>query len=266
MKLSVKQINSIGKIIPNYPKYKITLWEAFHNAKKFSEFKKNDEINSVSKAIGIWSAMVGYKIEENEIIFINQFIRNSFPKLNLQDIEEAVNMVGDGRIKTEYHGTFAPLYIGKVLGQYKRIRSEFFHEIRNAIISHDKLLPMPKPSPEESLRLTILIIKEAHREAIRGIFSDGGSLVYQHLLKHKLLDFSETGVKDADEYANVQLKMKRKKTVHQSVINSALIPKQSSKEYKLKMLMREYAVNKWLRSKSHKDMRLYLENLKPEDD
>ena len=29
--------------------------------------------------------------------------------------------------------------------------------------------------------------------------------------------------------------------------------------------MREYAVNKWLRDKSHKDMRMYLEALKPKD-
>jgi len=263
MKPSIKPSNSIGKIIPNIAQYKVTLWEAYKTGKKFRDFSKNPEINKLTETIGIWSAYVGYKAEENELILINKFIRTAFPTFNIEDVKEAVNMVGDGRIKTEYHGSFAPLYCGQVLNAFKRLRSEVFSYVRNEINTHNKLLPLPKPSPEETLKLTIQIIKNAHQEAIKGIFIDGGSLVYKHLLKHKLIDFSEENIKEAKAYAKRQITMKRKQTTIQAVIHKKPFKKGNS-EYEIKMLMREFTINKWLREKSRKDMRLYLESLKPE--
>lgn len=260
MKPSIVPSNLIGKLIPNIPQYKITLWEAMQTGKKFREYKKNDEINKLTEAIGVWSAYVGYKAEENELILINKFIRDSFPTLNIEDVKECVKAVGDGRIKTEYHGNFAPLYVGKVLGEFKRIRSELFNEIRIKVNEHNKLLPTPKPSPEESLQLWKEILSSAHLEAVKGIFVDTGSLMYNFMLKNKLIDFSEKNVKLAEEYAQKQITMRRKKSAYASVMNNTPFNKKS-KDYEIKLLKREFVINQWLRKQSPKQFKKFIEEL-----
>lgn len=265
MTQSIQPVTSIGKTFPEIPKSQVTIYEAHTKEKKFKDYKSNKEINEITKSIGLLCAYVGYEAEKDELVLMNLFVRNTFPRYNLTDLKQAIERYTRGDTNVKDHYKVTAMFLGKILNAYKPYKGGVITKINNKISDHNKMLPLPKPSPEESLKLFIELLRNAHMEAIKGIFMDGGSIVYKHLKNHNLIDFSEAGVKEANDYAKKQLGFKRKQSVFHAVIKSDPIPKEKSKAYKIQMLMREHAVNKWLRAKSHKDMDEYINTLKPED-
>lgn len=261
MKQLQEQKDMIGKMLPSVPKSQIKIYEAYKFGKKLKEFEKNNDINKITEVIGIWSAYMGYDIQENELKLINISIRESFPTFTLEDLQEVVKMIGRSEIKTPYYGDFAMLYIGKALYEYKRLKGHIIIDIREKIIAINLEAPILKPPKEESLKLQRSIFETAQHEAIKGIFFDAGNLVYNYIVKHKLITFTDELVHEAEEYAKRKSNKKFKSSVIQSVIKKTALKKRDSK-YKIQMLKREYVVNSWLRLYDPKAFKIFLENLK----
>lgn len=253
--------DKVAELIPQLSQANLTLWDSFNDLPRLMDLKKNDDIHELSETIGVWSGYVGYDINENEIILINQFIRRSYGTLNLQDIKEAIEMSTDGRIVVSYFGTFAPLYVGNVLSQFKKFRSNLFSQIRYAISEYKKLQTLPVPEDSERIENYQFIFRTAYQDARAGTYHDIGSLVYNYLTEKKLIEFTPQLIEDAEAYAKRERDKDKKKDVLHSVVLGKSFDR-SNKSIELKMLKREYCVNNWFRSKTSEDIEKFIQDFK----
>lgn len=249
------------------------------NEKRFKDYKTNDEIHEISEVIGIWAAYVGYNIQANELIVINQFIRKSFPLCNIQDLKEIVDMVGNNTIKTDYHGNLTVLYVGKVFAEYRVIRSAIISDVKSKLNSVKIALPLPKPTQDEQLENLKNLFTIAFTEAKTGIYFDGGYCLYDFLVEKKLIVFTPEIKKDAARYAireirkseaeknkNIGLKERAKKTQKTDALSKSSIkriPLKSKEDLASETIMykKQFVVNKWLKSKTETEITEFLTNL-----
>ena len=242
---------------------KLTISSANKIMTKFSDMEDNDEINGISEIMGVWAAYTGYKITSSELVFLNQFIRNSFPNLNLHDIKQVIFMVGRSELKTEYHGSFSPIYIGQCISEYLPIKADFIRKEKEKTMKEKLMLPSPKPPKEVLVYYAVENFKIAVEEAKKGYYTDKGNILYDLIKKHNLFDPSHQLIEEANEYANLKLKEQSTQNTIRSVIKNASFIK-FNKEYESYLLKKSFIVTRWLSGLKNKDIECVIKII--EDD
>ena len=71
------------------------------------------------------------KMSEEELIINMNFLKDSYPKLTLEDIRLAVkySLNGTLNVNPEAFGSFSPLYISKIINSYFNLHGDrdYFH-------------------------------------------------------------------------------------------------------------------------------------------
>jgi hypothetical protein len=240
---------------------KLTISSANEILPKFSEIEFKDDINEILEIINVWASYIGYKITDEELVFLNTFIRETFPKLNIYDLKQCVKRVGKNEFKTEYKGSFTPLYIGQCISEYVPIKSLIIIRDRALKQKERDLLPSPKPSRETLIYLAVENFKIAIERASQGYFSDNGGIIYNLMTNHNLFEPSEELIKKAEDFSSQKFQDETQKSTILSVINNVAF-KKLNKEYNKNLYQKNYIVTHWLRGLKKKDIENIIELVK----
>ena len=128
----------IGAWIRNDEEKQIVL---SNDDKKLSEFtSKQDKVNLI-KSITSWRLHLGIreKMSEEELIINMNFLKESYPKISLEDIRLAIKYSLNGTldVNPEAFGSFSPLYISKVINAYLTYKREELNAIQSRKNYHE---------------------------------------------------------------------------------------------------------------------------------
>ena len=103
--------------------------------KKLDAFtSKEDKVNLI-KSITSWRLHLGIKekMSEEELIINMNFLKDSYPKLTLEDIRLAIkySLNGTLNVNPETFGSFSPLYISKIINSYLNHKREELNHIQS---------------------------------------------------------------------------------------------------------------------------------------
>jgi hypothetical protein len=132
MTKSISQQNSIivkdNVVVGTLPKASqndVMIYNKKQTEKKLKEITSSDktEITEITKAIAQWGYALGITVVAQDLVTVNNFIRENFPNLNIFDLKVCVRLVSTDSdlLKTdaEHYGKMTFIYVSKVLKAYE---------------------------------------------------------------------------------------------------------------------------------------------------
>jgi hypothetical protein len=260
----VKDNIVVGKL-PNVNQNDIILYNKKQTEKKLSNILKSDksELQEIDKIVAQWAYGLGISIDAQDIILVNDFIRENFGNLNIFDLKACVKLIttNSDLIETdaEHYGKLSFIYVSKVLKAYLSFRNSSIFKVSDEIQKLESM-QVKQISPEERLQNFKKLIRQAYVVVMikKEVYFDSGDVLYNFIKHNKLMPISkpnidENLINNALEYGNKAYEKAKSTSALQAVIKDVSFSK-LKKEDIIKREARQYVVNEWLRTKDIKEV------------
>ena len=251
--LIVKDNIVVGNM-PNTNPNDILIFNKKQTERKLKEISNSDkaEVTEITKTIAQWGYALGITVIAEDLITLNNFIRENFPNLNIFDLKVCVRLVSTDsdllQTDAEHYGKLTMIYVSKVLKAYESYRSTVCFGVREKIM---KLEEENKPpiSKEERLKNFKELLFNAKMTVNNGeTFEDTGEVVYNFIRHNKLIKIDKVLIDKAmiwgeSEFRSAVSDSKRgnlKKMINDVSFNS------TKKEDIVKRGARRYVAHYWV--------------------
>ena len=222
------------------------------------------EMVEITKAIAQWGYALGITIVAEDLVTLNNFIRENFPNLNIFDLKVCVRLVSvDSELletDAEHYGKLTLIYVSKVLKAYEKYKSTVCFGVREKIL---KLEEDTKPpiSKEERIKNFKELLTNAKMVVNNGeFFEDFGEVVYNFIRHNKLINIDkdliakamESGEKEFTSYVSDSKRGNLKKIINDVSFTA------TKKEEMVRRYARRYLAQFWV---ENMDLELMLKNL-----
>ena len=179
--------------LPNTNANDVLIYNKKQTERKLKEITTSNksEITEITKAIAEWGYALGITVVSQDLITLNNFIRENFPNLNIFDLKACVKLVSVNsdllETDAEPYGKLTFIYISKVLKAYESYKSKACFGVRDRIL---KLEEQNKPpiSKEERISNFKKLLLNAKNTISKGeFFDDTGEVVYNFIKHNKLM-------------------------------------------------------------------------------
>ena len=261
MKQLLKQPNSVG-IIPqetinklsNVSSKELSIYNNNISLVKFKDYETDKELALVTSLLIRWSNYLGIEAPESiELNTICNFLKEHFPNINHEDLNNTINMVvkDELNIDVEHYGKLSLIYINKCIKSYLDYKGSVIIKIRQKI---EKLESEKSSivSPESRLENFKTLVCYAKKDVSNNIvFQDFGDAIYNFIKKNKLMLMNKEIVEQAMDYGNSKFIEEKKQKSIESTFKKNFLKTTSDlnfeKEDRIKKFAREYVVNLWLK-------------------
>jgi hypothetical protein len=186
--------------LPNTNSNDILLYNKKQTERKLKEISNSDKAEKIeiTKIIGQWGYALGITVVSQDLLTLNNFIRESFPNLNIFDLKVCVKLVSVDsdllQTDAEHYGKLTMIYVSKVLKAYEKYRSSICFGVQEKVTKfiEDNKPPMSK---EERLKNFKELLTDAKQTRVKGeIYEDLGEVIY-NFIKHSMSDFKRGNLK-----------------------------------------------------------------------
>jgi hypothetical protein len=168
------------------------------------------EMAEITKTIAQWGYALGITVVAQDLVTLNNFVRENFPNLNVFDLKVCVKLVSiDSELletDAEHYGKLTMIYVSKVLKAYESYRSKVCFGVREKILKleEDNKPPMSK---EERLKNFKELLFNAKKTVTDGEhFEDLGEVVYNFIRHNKLIKIDKILIEKAMESGDNEFK------------------------------------------------------------
>lgn len=263
--LIVKDNLVVGKL-PNTKENDILIYNRKQTDKKLKEISTSDksEMTEITKTIAQWGYALGIIVVAQDLITLNNFVRENFPSLNIFDLKVCVKLVSidSDLLETdaEHYGKLTMIYVSKVLKAYETYKSKVCFGVRENILKLEQSVT-PTISKEERLKnFKVLLSNAKSTVGSGGLFDDLGEVVYNFIRYNKLVKIDQALIDKAMDWGESEFKnsLKEYRRVNlKSMIKDASYS-DTKKEDIIKRGARRYVANFWI---SNMDLPQTLKNL-----
>lgn len=263
--LIVKDNLVVGKL-PNTKENDILIYNRKQTDKKLKEISTSDksEMTEITKTIAQWGYALGITVVAQDLITLNNFVRENFPSLNIFDLKVCVKLVSidSDLLETdaEHYGKLTMIYVSKVLKSYESYKSKVCFGVRENILKLEQSVT-PTISKEERLKnFKVLLSNAKSTVGSGGLFDDLGEVVYNFIRYNKLVKIDQALIDKAMDWGESEFKnsLKEYRRVNlKSMIKDASYS-DTKKEDIIKRGARRYVANFWI---SNMDLPQILKNL-----
>jgi hypothetical protein len=189
--------------LPNTNPNDILIYNKKHTDKKLKEISNGDkaEVVEITKVIAQWGYALGITVVAEDLVTLNNFIRENFPNLNVFDLKVCVRLVSvdSDLLETdaEHYGKLTMIYVSKILKAYESYKSKVCFGVREKVL---KLEEAKKPaiSKEQRLKNFKELLINAKTTVNNGEpFEDLGDVVYNFIKFNKLMPITKGNIDQA---------------------------------------------------------------------
>jgi hypothetical protein len=179
--------------LPNTNPNDVLIYNKKHTDKKLKEIGNGDktEVVEITKVIAQWGYALGITVVAEDLVTLNNFVRENFPNLNIFDLKVCVRLVSTDsdllETDAEHYGKLTLIYVSKVLKAYETYKSKVCFGVREKVL---KLEQASKPaiSKEERLKNFKELLVDAKTTVNNGeSFEDLGDVVYNFIKHNRLM-------------------------------------------------------------------------------
>jgi len=259
--LIVKDNIVVGNL-PNTNPNDILIFNKKHTDRTLKEIDSSNkaEITEITKIIAQWGYALGITVVAQDLVTLNNFIRENFPNLNIFDLKVCVKLVSvdSDLLETdaEHYGKLTMIYVSKVLKAYERYRSTVCFGVRQKVIKleQDNKPPMPK---EERIKNFKELLIDAKSILEKGeLYGDTGEVIYNFIRHNKLVNIDDELIKKAMESGERQFSeavIDSKRGNLKKMINDVSFTA-TKKEEIVRRGARRYVANFWIDIMDLEDM------------
>ena len=259
-KLILQQNSIIVKdniVVGNLPKTSendILIYNKKQTERRLKEIGSSNkaEMVEITKAIAQWGYALGITVVAQDLVTLNNFVRENFPNLNIFDLKACVRLVSvdSDLLETdaEHYGKLTLIYVSKVLKAYERYKSTVCFGVREKILKleQDTKPPMSKEERLENFKdlLTLAKLTVSKNE----VFEDTGEVIYNFIRYNKLIKIDQEMIGRAMEFGEKEFKnavSDSKRGNLKKMINDVSFDV-TKKEDMVKRGARRYVSNFWL--------------------
>lgn len=251
--LIVKNNIVVGNL-PNTKQNDILIYNKKQTDRRLKEILNSDkeEMSEITKTIAQWGYALGITVVAQDLITLNNFVRENFPNLNVFDLKVCVKLVSidSDLLETdaEHYGKLTMIYVSKVLKAYESYRSKICFGVRENILKLEQSVT-PTISNEERLKnFKVLLSNAKSTVGSGGLFDDLGEVVYNFIRYNKLVKIDKDLIDKAMDWGENEFKnsLKEYRRVNlKSMINDASY-NSTKKEDIIKRGARRYVANFWI--------------------
>jgi hypothetical protein len=252
--------------LPNTNSNDILLYNKKQTERKLKEISNSDKAEKIeiTKIIGQWGYALGITVVSQDLLTLNNFIRESFPNLNIFDLKVCVKLVSVDsdllQTDAEHYGKLTMIYVSKVLKAYERYRSGICIGVQEKVtkFTEENKPPMSK---EERLKNFKELLTDAKQTRVKGeIYEDLGEVIYNFIRHNKLIKIDKVLIDEAMEYGEKAFKNSMsdfKRGNLKKLVNDVSFTS-TKKEDMVKRDARRYVSNFWVEKMN---LELMLKNL-----
>lgn len=259
--LIVKDNVVVGNL-PNTNSNDILIYNKKQTERKLKDISNSDkaEMVEITKTIAQWGYALGITVIAEDLVTLNNFIRENFPNLNVFDLKVCVRLVSTDsdllQTDAEHYGKLTMIYVSKVLKAYESYKSTVCFGVREKIlkIEEDNKPPMSKEERLENFKELLTDAKTTVNNA--EVFEDTGEVIYNFIRHNKLIKMDKDLIDKAMAWGESEFKSavsdsKRgnlKKMINDVSFNS------TKKEDIVKRGARRFVANFWVQKMDLEDV------------
>ena len=197
--LIIKDNVVVGNL-PNTNPNDVLIYNKKQTERKLKEITNSDkaEMVEITKAIAQWGYALGITVIAEDLVTLNNFVRENFPNLNVFDLKVCVRLVSTDSdlLKTdaEHYGKLTMIYVSKVLKAYENYKSTVCFGVREKILLLEEQ-NKPPISKEERLANFKELLTDAKNAVEKGeAFEDTGEVVYNFIKFNKLMPITKGNI------------------------------------------------------------------------
>ena len=179
--------------LPNTNANDILIYNKKQTDRTLKEIDKSNkaEMIEITKAIAQWGYALGITVVAQDLVTLNNFVRENFPNLNIFDLKVCVRLVSidSDLLETdaEHYGKLTLIYVSKVLKAYESYKGKTCFGVREKIIKLEEA-NKPPMSKEERMKNFKELLSNAKMTVNNGEpFEDLGEVVYNFIRHNKLI-------------------------------------------------------------------------------
>jgi hypothetical protein len=240
--------------LPNTSANDILIYNKKHTDRKLKEISSSNkaEMTEITKTIAQWGYALGITVVAEDLITLNNFVRENFPNLNIFDLKVCVRLVSvDSDLlvtDVEHYGKLTMIYVSKTLKAYESYKSKTCFGVREKVLKleEDNKPPMSK---EERVSNFKELLTDAKMTIKKGeFFEDLGEVIYNFIRHNKLIKIDKVLIDKAMESGEAEFRTnvsdsKRgnlKKLINDVSYNA------TKKEDMIKRYARRYVAQYWV--------------------
>ena len=259
---SIISNNVVVGNLPNTSPNDILIYNKRQTEKKLKDIKPSDktEMLEITKAIAQWGYALGITVIAQDLVILNNFVRENFSDLNVFDLKLCVKLVStDSELldyDAEHYGKLTMIYVSKVLKAYQSYRGNVCFNVREKITKFNEQ-NKPQISEEQRIENFKKILTNGKESIINdGYFEDFGEIVYSFIRFNKLIKMTDELKKMALEYGEnefLNAVSDSRKGNLKKIINDVSFSK-LKKEDMVNRGARRYISQTWLKNMNLEDM------------
>lgn len=181
--------------------------------KQFQYFTTSEDMTRLIAVVTKWRIMLGLSkdMTEDELKINCKFIKDSYPKGTIKDVEMAINMSlrGSLDVNPEPYGSFAPLYISRILNAYMAYSEQVINKMLEIKRREERRLANEpkKQSYEERIvsRRDYIIWWGTKVQHSNTYLADFDSIMWNFLTRNNLIKSDSALLADASEFADNEI-------------------------------------------------------------
>jgi len=186
--------------LPNTSPNDILIFNKKQTDKKLKEITTSNkaEMLEITKTIAQWGYALGITVVAQDLVTLNNFVRENFPNLNIFDLKVCVRLVStDSELletDAEHYGKLTMIYVSKVLKAYESYKGKVCFGVREKVL---KIQEENKPpiTNEERLKNFKQLLSNAKITVNNGeFFEDLGEVVYNFIKFNKLMPITKGNI------------------------------------------------------------------------
>jgi hypothetical protein len=246
--------NIVVGALPKASQNDILIYNKKQTERKLKEISNSDkaEMKEITQAIAQWGYALGITVVAQDLITLNNFVRENFPNLNIFDLKVCVRLVSiDSDLlvtDAEHYGKLTMIYVSKVLKAYESYKNTVCFGVREKItkLEQENKPPMSK---EERLKNFRELLVDAKNTVEKGEFyGDTGEVIYNFVRHNKLINIDNALIDKAMQSGESQFSeavSDSKKGNLKKMINDVNFTA-TKKEEIVRRGARRYVANAWL--------------------
>jgi len=242
--------------LPNANQNDILIYNKKQTDRRLKEIDSTDkaEMLEITKAIAQWGYALGITVVAQDLVTLNNFIRENFPNLNIFDLKVCVRLVSvdSDLLETdaEHYGKLTMIYVSKVLKAYEAYKGKVCFGVREKILKIEQE-NKPPMSKEERLSNFKELLTNAKTTVNNGeFFEDLGEVVYNFIRHNKLIKIDKSLIEKAMESGEAEFKIyvsDSKRGNLKKMINDVSFTS-TKKEDMVKRYARRYVAEFWVKN------------------
>jgi hypothetical protein len=186
--------------LPNTSQNDILIFNKKQTDRKLKDIGTSNkaEMVEITKTIAQWGYALGITVVAQDLVTLNNFVRENFPNLNIFDLKVCVRLVStDSELletDAEHYGKLTMIYVSKVLKAYESYKGKVCFGVREKVL---KIQEENKPpiTNEERLKNFKQLLSNAKITVNNGeFFEDLGEVVYNFIKFNKLMPITKGNI------------------------------------------------------------------------